>query len=428
MRDAGKNSSAPSNINGETMESLTTAAPKQIATAKHQGLYEDVSEGKTSMATNIVAPVPPHAKDAEAPPKKAPSIAREEMYCVPWTQSADQWWQEKPEYEIGMENDTHYCFQRVRDPEKRQTCIDLYQTQFHGNCSNSDTKRMGSSDWGADFMIVIDGLRHAVVQNRPMQIANTPWHYADPHGAKPLVSAYAGIRPACKRGSMLCYFLPLSNCPAVDDGDKQALLEKPIFDSKLYQWYYEYATRQQTWLRKLTYEFRKRLTIQTPCTAIHVRRGDDSLHSGDVVRQSFPIKDYLNASFHVQRNIFLMTDDANAIVEAKQEFPDKNWMFIQRPRLHSTKGGFENQMLSRDPIFEVVALLSEFQLTRLCQQLIHSESTFGTLLFAEMKASGNYPELIQIKIRDKENVYSAEYADTVHVSTTNEGLGESKHV
>lgn len=277
-------------------------------------------------------------------------------------------------------------------------------------------------------MNVIDGLRHAVVHNRPMQIANTPWHYADPHGAKPVVSAYAGIRPACKRGSMFCYFLPLSSCPATEELDKHAPLEKPLFDSKLYQWYYEYATRRQTWLRKLTYEFRTRLTIQTPCTAIHVRRGDIILDPGDVKRQYFPIKDYLNASFHVQRNIFLMTDDANAITEAKQEFPDYNWMYVQRTRFHAEEGGFENQMPSRDPIFEVIALLSEFQLARSCQQLVHSESIFGTRLFAEMKASGNYPEVSHIKIGDKENVYSAEHADTAHGSATDEGLGEAQRV
>ncbi|CAB9518395.1 expressed unknown protein [Seminavis robusta] len=351
-------------------------------------------------------------------------IDKEEEFCVPWSQSADEWWVHKPDWEMGKENDTHYCFQRIQNVEKRELLVKLHHIQFEGNCSNTLTKRMWSSGWNADFMNVIDGFQHAVLNNRPMQVVDAPWHYADPFGAKPHFAAYKGIQPACKRGTMFCYFLPLSNCPAAPEGDKRVLLEKPFFDTITYQWYYEYATRRQTWLRKFVYDFRKRQAIKTPCTAMHVRRSDVVLHKDQLKRQYFPIKDYMKNSYNVQHNIFLLTDDANAIVEAQKEFPEYNWMYMHRPRFRAFEGGFENQFPSKQPVFEVIMLLAIFEMVKSCNQLIHSESTFATRLIQEMKASGKFPDLKYIKIGDRKNVYSEEHARTVNVSTAYQPIGD----
>ena len=39
----------------------------------------------------------------------------------------------------------------------------------------------------------------------------------------------------------------------------------------------------------------------------------------------------------VPNNIFLLTDDQNAIEEAEAKFPEKNWMYCKRPRHRETR-------------------------------------------------------------------------------------------
>lgn len=155
----------------------------------------NLQEGKHPIDDFLTLAKPPH----------------ERHFCVPWTTNTDTWWTHAPEWEMGKENDTHHCFRRIRDEEKRNATVELYQIQFHGNCSNVLTKRMWSSGWNADFQNVRDGLKHAMLHKRPVQFAEMPWHYADPAGAKPGKEAYKGIEPACSKGNLVCYFLPISN-------------------------------------------------------------------------------------------------------------------------------------------------------------------------------------------------------------------------
>ncbi|CAB9528926.1 expressed unknown protein [Seminavis robusta] len=340
-------------------------------------------------------------------------------FCLPWSQSADEWWTHKPEWEMGMENETHYCFQKIQNVEKRELLVKLYNINFHGDCSQMLTKRVWSSGWNADFMNVIDGFKHAVLNNKPVQMMNTPWHYADPYGAKPDHENFKGMPPACGKSNMFCYFLPISSCPAQEVGDPKPLREGAFYDRKDYQWYYEYATRRQTWLRRKVYEFRTKQNIQQPCTAIHVRRSDVVLHLHNK-RQYFPMKDYLKPEFNVQHNIFLMTDDSNAIVEAKHEFPQYNWMYVDRPRFRASEGGFENQFPSRNPVHEVVVLLSIFQLSRQCNQLIHSHSSFASRLIQEMEASG--ARISKFKIGDPKKVHHDDNAHTINISKAYENI------
>jgi hypothetical protein len=263
---------------------------------------------------------------------------------------------------------------------------------------------------------VVDGLKHAVLAQTPVQMEeNVPWHYADPYGAKPTVYR-PQIKPVCPRGNMFCYFLNISSCPAASEGDPTQFFEKQFAGTKEYQWYYEYATRRQIWLRKAVYDFQKKQKIVAPCTAMHVRRGDVILHPGHHKRKYHAIKEYMNETFRVQKNIFLMTDDANAIKEAKTEFPDYNWMYIDRPRYKAAEGGFENQIPSNDPQQEVVVLLATFQLARQCSQLIHSFSAFSTQLYSEMEASGFYKKVDRIKIDEGGPVFDLRNSHTITIS------------
>jgi len=54
------------------------------------------------------------------------------------------------------------------------------------------------------------------------------------------------------------------------------------------------------------------------------------------------------------------------------------------------------QIPSNDPTYEVKVLLTEFQLARKCDQLIHSRSGFATQLYWEMKSTGREIEKIDL--------------------------------
>jgi hypothetical protein len=101
-----------------------------------------------------------------------------------------------------------------------------------------------------------------------------------------------------------------------------------------------------------------------PCTVIHVRRGDIVMH-GKQSRKYHAISEYLNASaktnIQIHPNILILTDDHNAIGEAKTLYPEYHWMSIERPRWKADEGGFERQLPSNDPIFEMLG--SELSIT-----------------------------------------------------------------
>lgn len=304
---------------------------------------------------------------------------------LPWYVNSDEWWTHHPAWEEDREqfNDTHYCFRYIKNPGKRMMYERLYQIQFHGNCSNTFTKRMWNSGWGADFTNVVDGLMYALARRQPVQIVEKAWHYAHPGLVKP-TDDNKHVPPACPRANMFCYFLPISNCPKKSEGDKGGYQGGA---GGSYQYYYEYATRRQTWLRRDVYEFTKRQNISSPCTTIHVRRGDVVLHRSGFSRRYYPISDYMNTTSDIDQNIFLLTDDANAIIEAKTEFPSYNWMYIDRPRYKASHGGWERQLPSNNPSLEVTILLSISQLVRRCSTLINTRSAFANRLFAEMSVN-----------------------------------------
>jgi len=215
---------------------------------------------------------------------------------------------------------------------------------------------------------------------------------------------------------MFCYFLPLSKCPAEEVGNRAGYLEDKFSGTEKYQTYYEYATRRQTWLRKRIYDYAKAQNIMPPCTAIHVRRGDVVLHGGDLKRRYHAISEYIHATNNLDKNVYIMTDDQNALNEAKIEFPNIHWMYIDRPRYRAAEGGWEKQIPSNDPTFEVTALLTEFQVARKCTRLIHSRSGFATQLYWEMKSTGNDIERIDLDTLSDERVHDAGHGDTLNIS------------
>ena len=69
---------------------------------------------------------------------------------------------------------------------------------------------------------------------------------------------------------------------------------------------------------------------------MHVRRSDVVLHESSS-RRYYPVADYVKQipeeSLHSSNHfIFLLTDDANAIGEAHEFFPDLKWKYFNRTR------------------------------------------------------------------------------------------------
>lgn len=333
-------------------------------------------------------------------------------FCVMWKENMDEWWTHHPDWYVSNENDTHYCFSPIEDRRKVQLFRKLYQTQFKlGDCSKVVSKRMWSSGWGADFENVVDGLKYALDFGDPVQFfveKESAWHYA---------AKKDGSRPVCKSKDMYCYFLNLSSCPATPDKPYEGdFLSDFDLHGDIGRWLLEYATRQQTWLRRKVYRFSKKIQITTPCTVMHVRRTDIVLHE-EYARKYRKIEEYVEALDNSTKNILLLTDDQNAVEEAKTLYPDYNWMYIKRPRHRGAEGGWENQIPSDNPMLEVTILLTIFRLVRKCDSLIHTYSNFAKVIKGEMKDAlkGKYFRTVDLDEGDPD-LFHANNSMSVNVS------------
>jgi hypothetical protein len=60
-------------------------------------------------------------------------------------------------------------------------------------------------------------------------------------------------------------------------------------------------------------------------------------------------------------------------------------MYVDRPRFRADEGGWEHQLPSSDPIFEMTVLLATFQLVQQCQSMVYSTSGFSNWLLQQMQ-------------------------------------------
>lgn len=171
-------------------------------------------------------------------------------------------------------------------------------------------------------------------------------HYALPNTPKGLGVVEPEL--VCESGDMDCFFLPLSPCPPwnktfkMEKGDlyeKGVLRKRGRMYRQIAYWLLDYAKRPLHWLRKRVHDFVANQTVTPPCTTMHVRRGDITLDKGR--RRFYPIEDYVKAAPNIHDTVFLVTDDANAIGEAKYKFPNITWQYIDRPRYHGSEAGFK---------------------------------------------------------------------------------------
>ena len=316
------------------------------------------------------------------------SLLPTDSFCVDWEYDTDEWWTHHPEWYNTFNNDTHTCFGRRTDKEA-QMYMKIYENQWHNDCDKVYTKVMWCSGWGADFINVVYGLQNAVFDfGRPfaMQVYDDHgWHYA--------AIKKDGSKATCPKKDLSCYFLPISKCEA--QPKSEADLGYPNTKGDHYGRYvpvYNYLTRPQQWLRKAVYDFVKKLDneIVAPCSVMHVRRADVVLH-GKSSRKYYPVSAYVDLLPEDRRkDIFLLTDDQNAIDEAHEFYPDIRWHYIDRPRFRGNEGGWENQTPSNDPKQEVVTILGTFQLAQRCDTFVHGHSVFSDEIFRAMEQTGQH--------------------------------------
>jgi len=258
---------------------------------------------------------------------------------------------------------------------------------------------MYSSGWGVNFLTINKALAYAMKQShQPVQMYNKKgfWNYA--------ANKY-GTHPVCQQKGMGCYFLNISSCEPIPEECKSSLLTGHKFRAdKHYEgsWLYEYASRLQTWLRWEIYNYTSLYEpMITPCTVMHVRRSDvvkDNTRKRKRPRKYYPISKYINATYNmkVSKNILLLTDDQNAIEEALLEFPEYNWIYLNRKRFRGDEGEWQDHFPSGDPKQEVIIILSIFRLVRHCNTLIHGRSGFSYYLKYEMEKEKENLQIIDL--------------------------------
>ena len=331
-------------------------------------------------------------------------------YCLSWNVDSDEWWTHHVDWEVTNETDEGYCFSPMDGENKRSLLRRLYHIQFRSDCAQARTKRMWNSGWGADFANIVDGLNKALESNQPTTLKNPFWwKYAVKKD---------GSDPVCPKQDMSCYFLPLSRCTPDPDKAWPGIFYnywQPSFlseQNRLLTWY---ATRPQTWLRREVYEFSKKIPLITPCTVFHVRRSDVILDPS--VRRYFGIEEYMNATESITKTIFLLTDDDNAIREAKSKYPAHDWVIIDRPRYKGSEGGWGAHIPSGNPKLEVIVLLSIFRTVQKCGVFVHAFSNLSEYI-AGIMMTARGDDLIRVDLNEKGNleVYNPHYANTANLS------------
>ena len=338
-------------------------------------------------------------------------------FCVAWEADMDLWWTHNPDWEVDVETDTSFCFSKLaNDTLKSQFLRTVYELQFSPdpNYSAVYTKLQFNAGWGISAEKLVDRLLYGYQQNRPFQIANNRWKYAMDGN---------NTNPVCPSANIFCYFLPLGRCEAGEPFNPKINNDDADHSTANAQlrliWLEQYALRPQQWLRRRLYEYMKANAphqVSTPCVAIHVRRSDVVLDGNP--RKYFPISDYLERVPGLLSagtgNILLFTDDANAIDEAHELYPEYNWMFVNRTRYRGMSGKWGVHMPTNDPVMEVVAIHDVLRLAKHCDILVHSYSSFARVIYAEMLSTGRNITRIQIDSESVTSRYHANNSNSAH--------------
>lgn len=316
--------------------------------------------------------------------------------CFLWDgPNTDEWWTHHPDWEVGAENTTHYCYSKIKDPARAKFLQKVYQVQWHGNCSEDVQQRIVNAGYGASVETIVEAF-YATMKSyrfqRPFQMTKPRpdfvWLYTTNDNSS---CAY------CNTTDMNCYVLPLSKCPPVygrpndrfpKENDKQNEAE--------FSWLHGYTNRLRLLVRKQVFDTLKHKypKAKLPCTVMHIRRGDVGLWGGPWRRYA-AVAEYIEKG-QVQKgeNIVLLTDDDTTIEEIKKYHSwDYNWIYSDRPRQTGTRKGFNSHIASNVPALDYVAILAELKLASQCHKFVYGYSGFARIIVEALREAGtNFTE------------------------------------
>ena len=317
--------------------------------------------------------------------------------CTPWHVDMDNWWTYHPEYDEGTHNETHQCFDHMKNAAVVALLYQIHTVQFHSDCAKGvAVRRMWSSGWYANFINVADGLLYAIQSKIPLQMTLNGtgldyWNYAAVKGT--------GENATCPQKDMSCYFLPLSNCQTNSLETEVAFKLEETPDRMRA---FHYATRSLQWLRRKVYEYlrdRAPKDMHGPCSIIHVRRSDVVIENHG--RKFYNVSEYIVKLPKDRRepgaNVLLLTDDANAIDEAWHDFPDLKWHYLDRPRFRGQEGGWENHFPSNDPALEVIVIKAIQVMVQQCDIIVHGLGGFSDFIYDSMKQVNENAQRISVE-------------------------------
>lgn len=303
--------------------------------------------------------------------------------CAAWDIQGDDWWLQNPDYEVSLENDTHYCFAPIQNPQKASFLREINAIQWHGNCDEVERSVEVNSGYGASIIWLVYAFWHAHLAKKPFQIVqnNRRWLYATDNASS---WAY------CESEDSRCYFLPISSCTRNESikGEHQETMPRTEDEEVRTYWLKEYLFRPRQHYRYRTYHMRQHVKLQFPCTTVHVRRGDSGLPRRPWRRYA-AVQEYIEAG-HIEPgdNIMLLTDDQSTIQEIKRYHPHYNWMYVEKPRQENIKNGWESHIPSGDEGLEMLTIYTEYQLASSCQKIVHGRSGYMKAIVQKMKMEG----------------------------------------
>ena len=355
--------------------------------------------------------------------------------CFAWNVNLDEWRTYHPTWGAIRMEKHQYCITKFYGT-KAKFLQELHNLQFgieeendekkthqtSRNCSNVLQNLQISSGMGRALRSMMDGFVTAYRQHRPYQLnrlRNTSrWMYAPADTSN---WAY------CTTMSINCYILPFSNCITtygIDEKTQHFGTAAPDYFS-----IYEYLMRfnHQTMihiLEQINNVSNSNLLLNSHghdgggggrssstnnCTVIHVRRGDSG-QPRSVHRKYVSLAEYIRVgSITPSVPVLILTDDQTTIYEATTYYPDYNWIYMERPRVNLTYGGFEGLIPSGDEAAEFVAIYTEMHLASHCNKVVHGVSGFVRELktYCEVtRQSMNLPSQTYHAVTGTEIVYN----------------------
>lgn len=231
--------------------------------------------------------------------------------CASWDVNVDEWWTHKPTWEVSKETVATQCFSPMKDAERLAYFQHVYDIQWKGDCSRLVSSTQVNSGYGAATNWLGYTFYNATTDGNPFQIAEheSQWLY----GPKDKSSwAY------CDSEDITCFILPLSQCQRkmipqpqrrkYPRSDKRP--DKAIEKEKMeFEWLKEFMLRPKQVMRLELMKMRNSVKLTSPCTTMHVRRGDSGLPRRPYRRYA-AVQEYLDAAEVEEGDtIMLLTDD-----------------------------------------------------------------------------------------------------------------------